>query len=951
VVSSVSFGEGVPTDPEKQERLANKAVAEFTERYTSHEVQQSGHTGTQSDSTGKDRDTSDHVDKSESRYTEPSLLVDRESFDTEAEPGLSFSTSGEGQQFDSYAPTRVHQELFHTGSELALNVVGATYDIATGKDTKAFREALEATELDEILDGLVTTLAIETAKQRTDSACQLIRLVARLGGGFDNLSSTTADIERFVSLFELSSVTPTVRVELGPEFRQTRNSQQRATLGYLLALSQGVNVVLVGSDLDRRYLSKKFGELLPSSVTDSCNDRRGSLPIDELLNTVGVDSVSVDLLERIADSPNGSIGYNRLKSEFSEYDRTTVSRYLNTDLVATGLVEKYGERGSKQVDILPAGDEYLTYLDELNAVEKGGSESVTETPKPHNNTVCKHDSDSGGREGNQPDRNRYRLPYHHTVEYLSWPETVAPSSATAESDICLTNYPVEFRSDRAQGEWGYKQDSNELVASVEYDNPMQFMVTLARTLADSRTFDDVLTGERLGRLDGPIRNTVEYLRGVRNLGYLPNDIDSGTEFGERLQTARDNLLDLTRDLGSLEGDEHRRLRSEITKKAHGLAGTMMHLFDLLDIEVIREVRLPEYSRRFDKERAGEVAATVAHHLSITSSYNGAVPYRLLYETRTAKRNQSIKPRVDPTEPFGEVLGRVSIVGDFGNRGGEFKRILESRVSEPSELHEKAPEIAIRTTVERGHSRGTISSTVRQMCSAKSLEATREAVSLFGAFAQTPYDITRAIHHGLKRENQSGEVGRQIRVAEVRRALATLPPSRLLNREATPGVRAMTKALLDTETPLTRSELADRADISTQTVRNHLDVLLGSGIAKERSGKIRLSLSFNTDEERHSDRIPLFMHDEKTFTRDIVFEIFEYLDELTETVMDVWIAPTDGIPDVSQLNDSYRWLRWLEPVLKALTGELPSNEAVRTVAFGSDIEQPATKGQPIETMAV
>jgi len=480
---------------------------------------------------------------------------------------------------------------------------------------------------------------------------------------------------------------------------------------------------------------------------------------------------------------------------------------------------------------------------------------------------------------------------------------------------------------------------------------MQFMVTLARTLANSRTFDHVLTDEKLSRLDGPIRNTVEYLRGVRNLGYLPNDIDSGTEFGERLQTARDNLLDLTRDLGSLEGDEHRRLRSEITKKAHGLAGTMMHLFDLLDIEVIREVRLPEYSRRFDKERAGEVAATVAHHLSITSSYNGAVPYRLLYETRTAKRNQSIKPRVDPTEPFGEVLGRVSIVGDFGNRGGEFKRILESRVSEPSELHEKAPEIAIRTTVERGHSRGTISSTVRQMCSAKSLEATREAVSLFGAFAQTPYDITRAIHHGLKRENQSGEVGRQIRVAEVRRALATLPPSRLLNREATPGVRAMTKALLDTETPLTRSELADRADISTQTVRNHLDVLLGSGIAKERSGKIRLSLSFNTDEERHSDRIPLFMHDEKTFTRDIVFEIFEYLDELTETVMDVWIAPTDGIPDVSQLNDSYRWLRWLEPVLKALTGELPSNEAVRTVAFGSDIEQPATKGQPIETMAV
>lgn len=938
MVSSVSFDE-VPTDPEEQERLANKAVAEFQEQHSPTQLQQSGRKDRQSDSTAKEGDTSEPSRKdSEGRYTEPSLLVDRDSLETETEPGLSFTTAGEGQQFDSYAPTRVHRELFHTGSELALSVVGATYDIADGMDAKAFRETLEATEIDSILGGLVTTLAVETAKLRTDSACQLVRLGSRLGGNIDDLNSTRGDIERFVSLFELSAVTPTVRVELGHGFRQTRNSQQRATLGYLLALSQGANVVLVGSDIDRRYLSKKFGELLPSSVTDSCNDRRGSLPTDELLTTVGVDSVSVDLLKRIADSPNGSIGYNRLKRAFSEYDRTTVSRYLNANLVANGLVEIYGERGSKRVDVLPAGDEYLTYLDELNTVEKGGSETVSETPKRSNNTVCKHDSDSGGREGNQPDRKRYRLPYHHTVEYLSWPETVAPSSATTETDVCLTNYPVEFRSDRAQGEWGYIQDSNELVASVEYTNPMQFMVTLARTLSDTRTFDHVLTDERLNQLTGPIQNGVEFLRGVRNLGYLPNDIDSGTEFGEQLQQERDNLLDLTRDLSSLEGEEHRRLRGKITKKAHGLAGTMLHVFDLLGIEVVREVRLPEFSRRFDREDAMEVAATMAHHVSIASRYNQSVPYRLLYEQRTDKRSQSIGPRVDPANQLGEILGRISLVGEFGNRVDEFKQVLESRLSEPYELHDEAPDIAIRTTVATGHSRSTISSTVRQMCSAKSLEATREAVSLFGAFAQTPYDITQAIHAGLKRENQSGEIGREIRVAEVRRALATLPPSRLLNGEATPGVRAMTKALLETQTPLTRSELADRADISTQTVRNHLDVLLGSGIAKERNGKIRLSLSFNTDEERHTDRIPLFMHDEKTFARDIVFEVFESLGELTETVMDVWIAP-DGVPNVRQLSDSYGWLTWLVPLIESLTTERPDNESVRTVAFGSDSVQP------------
>lgn len=813
--------------------------------------------------------------------------------------------------------------------------VEAIHDIATGKDTKAFRESLEVAELD-ILDGLLVSLSTRTVRGDGRALTHFLELLESLGGKTTNdLSSTTDDMVRAVRLFELSTVTPTVRVRLGESFRGTRRDQQETIIEYLVALSQGADVVIVGTEIDRAYLRTEFGKVLPSNVTDSCNHHRELAPVDELATVVGTDTLPAEILRTITDRFGGSVAYNELKAVFRQYDRSTLSRALNEDLLPNRLVDKYGKRGSQRLDVLQRGYDYVDHIEELESRQKTLSESVTDTPQCYNNSRVDTTDPREGEGKNTTSRTRHRLPNRHEVDWLSQPETVAPIATTAKRGISLTNHPIGFRSDRAQGELGFNHDSSQLVVSAEYDNPLQYMVTVARTLLDSRVFDHVLTEDRLSQIDDLITSGSELLRGARCLGYLPEEIETGCEYGDRLKQERDELLELTKQLGDLDGDEERNLRGRITREAHGLAGTARHVFDLLDIEVVLEIRVPEFSRRFDRDRGDEVARTLSKHLSIASKYGHHVGHRLLYESRSDKRKQAFDPTVDATDPYGELLGSVSIVGDFGNRIESFRETLEQHVSNPDELHDDAPEIAIQTPIQDTENRQTYAKVVRSMCRAKGLDATRESVSLFEAFARTPYDVAQAIGRGIQTETER----RKIRIAEVRQALASLPASRLLNDEATPGVRAMTKGLLVTQKPLTRSELADKASVSTETVRRHIGVLLGSGIATETDGRVRLALSFNTDEERHTDRRPAFMADELALVQDTVFEVFEHIDELTDEVMSVWYAP-NGVPDLSKLVESHPWVSWLMELVKPLTEETPKEPRVQSITFGSEISQTA-----------
>jgi len=118
---------------------------------------------------------------------------------------------------------------------------------------------------------------------------------------------------------------------------------------------------------------------------------------------------------------------------------------------------------------------------------------------------------------------------------------------------------------------------------------MSHVVMIARALLDPKTFDQVLTEDRLAELDGLIEDGT-YVRGSRNPGgWLADSVDSAGEYVDVPEDARDELPDMTRSLAHEDYEcETSEYLSRITKTAMGLAGTAFHVPDLPDIDVVWE---------------------------------------------------------------------------------------------------------------------------------------------------------------------------------------------------------------------------------------------------------------------------------------------------------------------------------------------------------------------------
>jgi len=166
-------------------------------------------------------------------------------------------------------------------------------------------------------------------------------------------------------------------------------------------------VVLGGSEIDRVYLHNYYGDILPSSVTNPCNDTRNDYSITTLVDVVGTDGL-VEILRTVGETESGHMAYSALQSAFSQYDRTTVSRRLNEKLIEYGLCEKYGARGNLRIEILDKGALYLERISQRERATKGPSGGLRyEHPKTKPQYPCNHGPPSG-REGGRPPTDRRR---------------------------------------------------------------------------------------------------------------------------------------------------------------------------------------------------------------------------------------------------------------------------------------------------------------------------------------------------------------------------------------------------------------------------------------------------------------------------------------------------------------------------------------------------------------
>jgi hypothetical protein len=508
--------------------------------------------------------------------------------------------------------------------------------------------------------------------------------------------------------------------------------------------------------------------------------------------------------------------------------------------------------------------------------------------------------------------------------------------------MTLCDYPIEEKSDRAEPHHYYDPDADRILVGAEYDNPMQWWVCIALALTNARTFRHALTHERFesGKLGDLLANHTDLLRDLRCLGYLKDTDATPESYTKALMEAAEDLRKLTKHYHDGNYENESRFRGEITREALGLAGTMVHLLDLADIDVVREARIPRYSKDFKTDQKADLAKTLCIGASIQSRYGEFAAHRQLFELRKRKYESTSSPTVNADDPFGELIGSFVLVGKsvkgFADR---LRRRLSNR-----EPRDDAPEFAIRVPIETATERQHTAATVTIACRQKNLRPTRAVISLFAALAGTPYDVARAIHN---LESETKAPNRELRLDEVRFALSTLAAKRLLPEMSKPALSRTVQTLLVAETPLRQNELADRADVSARSIRKYVERLKAFDFIRETDDGWRFALPFHIDEERGKTILPWFVatadddqeRGQDTLIRDVLAEaVSDLLD------VDRYADPDDpvggalfGPPGelIPALREAWEWLGpWIRAIQTLLDapGGPPSKNVTATVGI-------------------
>ena len=763
-----------------------------------------------------------------------------------------------------------------------------------------------------------------------------------------------------LALFRNAERVPTVTVHMKSEFFERRAEQRREVCRLLANLATTFDVRIIASGLVQRRLVQAHRTELPG-VSEQCAAGPRTSLVAERVETARTkldpEGRETNLLREVADQTSETIHYHALY-ESVQTSRSRVRQCIS-QLVERDLVTTFDGTEGQAVELLAAGREYLDALNEEIGIQRRLSECVSETGnRSDDSRVTPHahegpappDGGSGGGGGTGADRNR--LPRYHQVRSAARHRYAAAAGSATDGGMTLIDHPIgEKTDDRGEPHWYYDCDADRLLVGAEYDNPMQWWVCIALALADARTFRHVLTAERLesDKIGDLLTNHTDLLRNSRCLGYLADADATGEAYVDALLEAAEDLRELTRDYYHRNYEDHNSFRGDILREAHGLAGTIVHLLDLADIDVVREARLPRYLQDFDASDEADLTKTLMVGATIQSRYREFAAYRQLFETREEKRQRAIPPTIDAEDPFGELIGSFVLVGKSVD---DIASSLRQRLAN-QEVHEDAPEFAVRVPVEMADERRQMARTVQLMCRQKSLRPTHEAVSMLAALTGTPYDIARALHN-LAPETKAPN--REIRLDEVRYALSTLDSDRLLPDMGKPALSSIIHTLLTAESPLTQQEIADRAGVSTRSVRTHTKRLAAFDFIRETDAGWRFVLPFHTDDERGDSLLPWYAatadEQSETLLRDVLGEVIhELLDPQR------YANPNDSVAGalfagsgemVPALRAAWKWLdSWIhraqtlldaDGVEKtnpqvAILGEPPIQDSLRSSASG------------------
>jgi len=849
---------------------------------------------------------------------------------------------------------------------------------AEGRTSSELQEALESRDVAYPLRSVIERLARGVERDDPDVAEDLVRRLVYGGEDLDGLlflarrlGTQRAPVEQILGTARLvgwasgehAVNTPTISVRLEESFQDQSPDQRERVVQLLWQLARNCEVVVVGSPIDLRRLAVSH-DLKRTAFNERWTGRGRTAPIDErvdrALDVLDRESTGARILRLLHNEHDETLSYHALAAAL-DVSKPTISNWVqrrDDALVELGLVETIEARGRSHVELGPAGREAIETIDTETPRQQRLDEAFSDSLHPSDHGRVNPREHEGPHAGDPRRKGTGLAP----VATLSREEAFGATASARENGFSVVDHPVEKADDyRIPGIW-VDPGGGRVVTSTEYVNPMQYWVSTARSLTHWRIFEYCLTPERLESADYDFVDLFDehrqVLRSSRCLGHLPDDHETVEEFIEALQEAREHLEELTTKLHNGDYEDEDSFRGTILRDALGLVGTVVHIMDLVDVDVVREVRLPTFSSDFDEDRWDDLVRTLTIGAAIQSRYAQFSAYRQLFEQREQKLDWTIFADVDAADPVGELIGSFVLAGNFGAVDGEkraaFVDDLEAELQAPSEVRDDAPEFTVDIPVRAFEfDREQFAVATSRMAGEKNLRPTRETVSLLRLFTGNPYDVATALNW-----LESEDVPRELRPSEVRFALSKLPVDRLLPH-CSPGGRAIVKALLAVDEPLSTGDLADAAGVARSTISRNGeaagDRLQALGLLEETDEGWRLPIAFRTDGERYEEIVPWPVEDaDRLFVRDVFFEAaMELVDDPgrwgdpEDPVCGCWLSLTDeGLPDLRPLLEHWEWLDpWvdvLEDVLEERSMLVTVDEDAATtetvVSFGANPKQ-------------
>jgi hypothetical protein len=885
------------------------------------------------------------------------------------------------------APTKLWKRLWQTGDLTdrlrdALDTLrGTSYREAWATLTEAGGVTAPANAdhpayVEFILDAL-------THAPTDEEWAAIVRLTRQLGGTTAIGQTERADIiNGAIALFAACEVTPTVTIRLTHDlFENHQRNQRERFLRFLTDLSVAfdVRIECAGRILPKKIATHHNEELPAGCLTDAPQvyhvdpHRPPGSPAEvakRALDQLGADHAYYEVLDALAATPSDRRQFAALRDD-PTFDVSSNGMQKRVDrLHELNLVSVDQLNADAFVQLLPAGEELLDLrdqerqaqarLDEYTTgsatdhpAENMAESAVTDPPKSPDKSVCSARAREGGT-GTSDDTSVGRSAFPSAAADDAAPRSrsfwlppahqhAVVAACTGENDgpdIALADESAPTREQPRDCLVGYEEDRKEMIMSIQPSPCAAYtMVRVCTGLLGPLLRNTILTaddldgedGEPLGKLlDAGVSTTA--LRNIHQLGCLPEQSATGDGYREELTEEYVGIIEDVPKIKSGEAFDSSLARS-VCQRAHGLAGTAMRIYELLGWSVTQEWTFPDRSSVSRPERRRIYQKTLAKHIAVVSRYGGYPAHRILYEDNDEIRADSLGcPNVNDVDPTGECFGNWVLRGPGIDRWASDLTALETAGElELQEEKQNYTPFLVELSIGQATRKHTVETAAERLCEMKDLTLTRSAAALLAAFTDSVFRTAEALS-GLA---TARSFDRDISLDEVRFALSTLDPTALLPHLDTDGDDAGTKnarskivhALLVAQEPLTTGDVAERAGVSTQSIRNHRDALEAVGLVEidargvGKATYYRLTLPFRDERGERDAPRPLFLPDgegEESMhnVRDVVHELLEACGLLDEASADD--AIDEGLmgwpPDLRPAVDRWPWLRpWIDTI--------------------------------------